>query len=349
MSLVLLRKHVTTLVLIALYTALTVGAFCWLIRNDRAVDDPVVLVEQFIEVVKQDALQADRVDWIATRTSALSELPKPARDSDAYRAYKTVLYALGDKHTVHLPREVFQKLGEAKPAGALSIKFTTVRKLDDGIVQMSVRAYESINSERSVEDGLAALAEVEAALPRATCGLVVDLSENTGGNMFPMFIALMPLLGDGTLMNYVDRHGKSYPFVWNLNDPETQALLGAAAKRLQSKASAIASWNETRRRPIAVIQSELTSSSGEATLIAMRGREFVRTFGRTSAGYATSNKVIALKDGSGLALTVARMADRNGRVFIDTVEPDVRIDTNVKDARNAAIDWVKDACATRYS
>lgn len=120
--------------------------------------------------------------------------------------------------------------------------------------------------------------------------------------------------------------------------------LGEEANQITDRAEKVSSWNETAKRPIAVIQSRLTGSSGEATLIALRGRSHVKTFGTPSAGYATSNQLIPLADGSALALTVARMADRNGRVYDAQVFPDVDVSASNLTANQAAMQYLRATC-----
>jgi carboxyl-terminal processing protease len=338
------KKHRTSIALIGALTALAVGAFAWLIRNDLPTDNPEQLVNTFVDVVSEGALKSDGVDWQAARRAALAELPKKAREQDVYRAYRTVLYALGDNHTVHIQRAHFAQLSAAKPDNSASTEFVKTSVEPGGITRIDVREYTSVNPKRFVADGLNALAMVEAALPPSTCGIIVDLSANTGGNMYPMFVALMPLLGIGTLMQHVDRHGKAFKFSWALDDEPSKTWLGDGATLLKERAEKASAWNEAAKRPIAVIQSRLTGSSGEATLIAMRGRSHVKTFGSPSAGYATSNKVIPLADGSALALTVARMADRNGRVYDAQVSPDVDLSASNVSANQAAMQYLRETC-----
>jgi carboxyl-terminal processing protease len=338
------RETKTSIALIGALLGAVVGAFVWLIRNDLPVDDSEQLVNTFVDHVQSGALKSDEVDWQATRHAAIAALPKNATEQDVYRAYRSVLNALGDTHTIHIPREHFARLSAAKPNNSASTEFVKTSVEPGGIARIDVREYTSVNPKRFVADGLNALAMVEAALPPSTCGIIVDLSANTGGNMYPMFVALMPLLGIGTLMQHVDRHGKAFKFSWALDDEPSKTWLGDGATLLKERAEKASAWNEAAKRPIAVIQSRLTGSSGEATLIAMRGRSHVKTFGSPSAGYATSNKVIPLADGSALALTVARMADRNGRVYDAQVSPDVDLSASNVSANQAAMQYLRETC-----
>jgi carboxyl-terminal processing protease len=335
----------TTVALIAVYTAFALGAFWWLIRNDKPAKDPVSLVNQFVDIVQEGALQSERVDWPKTRVEALATLPRIPTEQDVYRAYRSVLYALKDPHTFHISRSDFERVNAPKSESAVATEFTELSEIATGIVQIKVRSYVSVNPEKFASDGLGALAEIEKRLPAVTCGVLIDLSENTGGNMFAMFIALMPFLGEGTLMTHADRHGKRHAFAWSESNSETNLMVDNVLHPVRKKEATLASWNTQVRRPIAVIQSGFTASSGEATLIGLRGLSHVKTFGTRTAGYATSNKLVSLNDGSALALTVARMADRNGNVFIDYVDPDIATGDSVAEARKEAISWLQKTCS----
>lgn len=74
--------------------------------------------------------------------------------------------------------------------------------------------------------------------------------------------------------------------------------------------------------PVAVLCSRVTSSSGEAVLLAFLGHPRTRTFGLPTGGLTTGNGTHDLTDGSSLLLTDSLMTDRLGRVYEGGVVPD---------------------------
>jgi C-terminal processing protease CtpA/Prc len=66
------------------------------------------------------------------------------------------------------------------------------------------------------------------------------------------------------------------------------------------------------RPPVAVLIGPMTGSSGEAIVLAFRGRAPVRFFGAPTAGVSSSNKGFALSDGSELVITTGITVDRAG-------------------------------------
>jgi C-terminal processing protease CtpA/Prc len=91
--------------------------------------------------------------------------------------------------------------------------------------------------------------------------------------------------------------------------------------------------------PIAVLTSQHTSSSGEATLVSFLGMDRVRTFGLPTAGYSTANTTVELSDGALLVLTVAVMADRTGRRYGTSIVPDVLVSPRDGADVTAATAW----------
>jgi hypothetical protein len=141
---------------------------------------------------------------------------------------------------------------------------------------------------------------------KEACALVVDLSEQTGGNAWPPFIAMYPLFGDANKANQVDRDGKRTPLVDRAGLERTaHAYGGGRANPLLPYASG----------PLAVVVGSRTSSAGEMLLVALLGEARVRTFGQTSQGLSTSNASYSLPDGATLVLTTKRYALGDGLVY----------------------------------
>jgi carboxyl-terminal processing protease len=175
----------------------------------------------------------------------------------------------------------------------------TARLLEDGLGYIEIPGVlgwpESFDA-----DAVRAIAAVDAS---PTCGWVVDLRRNTGGNMWPMLHAVRPILGEANPFTY--RFGKG---------PWSQKPVYALR------------WPDPA---IAVLTSRLTVSSGELVTIAFRGPSTTRLFGEATAGLASSNMAIPMVDGARLVITTSRPADRTGRAYEGPIEPDQAL----------AIDW----------
>jgi len=153
-----------------------------------------------------------------------------------------------------------------------------------------------------------------------TCGWVVDLRRNRGGNMWPMIAGLGPILGEGKVGAFVYPEGTEVPWTYKA---------GVASEGDLRRVSAIEAAYVLRRGDgaVAVLTGRATGSSGEAVVVAFRGRPHTRSFGGQTAGLSTSNSAFRLSDGAMLLLTTAWFADRLGTTYGGIIEPDAVLDS----------------------
>jgi len=212
-------------------------------------------------------------------------------------------------------RLTLQRLGQAQP---LAVTLTPGvfdpnrppqgQRLTGGIGYLELPALQAANALAARYAPIAQQA-IRAADQPAACGWVVDLRRNTGGTEPPMLLGVGPILGEGVFA----RQGPvtlSYRHGALLQNGQVIAQL-PGAYHLQEPAP-----------PVAVLTSELTASSGEAIVVAFRGRPRTRSFGEPTAGVPTINTAHALSDGAVLLLTTADDVDRAGRSYDAAIAPD---------------------------
>jgi len=166
-----------------------------------------------------------------------------------------------------------------------------------------------------------------------TCALVVDLSEQTGGNAWPPLVAMHPLFSDANNAMWVDRDGKRTALMNRAGLQEMRQRTG------EGRANPLSRFDEG---PLAVVTDKRTSSAGEMLLIALLGEARVQTFGSTSSGMTTANATYPLPDGSTLVLTQSRYAIGHGPVVRGGIEPMRQINPkeNSADRIAKAAEWV---------
>lgn len=158
-------------------------------------------------------------------------------------------------------------------------------------------------------------------------GWIIDIRQNSGGNMYPMIAGLGPLLGNTTIGYVVDAHSKD---PWWYKD-------GSAGEGSHVSASVQPAYvAKTARAPIAVLISDGTMSSGEVVAIAFSGMANARFFGEKTNGLTTANEIFPLPDGADLVLADADETDRNGRAFPDGISPDEPVTSDWRQIGNAA-------------
>lgn len=188
---------------------------------------------------------------------------------------------------------------------------------------------------------------IRTLAPAATCGWVVDLRANGGGNMIPMLGAASPLLRHGQLISFVDRHKTT---TWTTLNGSTITYNGETRNPDES-ITAAGNAPALTGKHIAVLQSKNTGSSGEATLLAFHGQPGVRTFGQQSAGLTTDNIGMRMPDGANLLVTTGRMTDHTGKTYPNGIPPQQTTNAaTIKSATDptlaAATTWLHAQCGT---
>lgn len=155
-------------------------------------------------------------------------------------------------------------------------------------------------------------------------GLILDLSENSGGNMYPWFGALAPLF-DSKIVGYFKYVYKGEKDGWILKPDGVYCGDKKWFKEVNP--------NEYSFRRIALLISNKTSSSGEAISIAFKGQSNAKLFGRPTAGFTTGNE--SYKNGDVVIwLSTCVMQDRNGVSYESSVNPDLDSETPIIDANS---------------
>jgi C-terminal processing protease CtpA/Prc len=151
------------------------------------------------------------------------------------------------------------------------------------------------------------------------CGWVTDLQANEGGNMWSMITGIGPVLGEGELGYFVSIDGERRAWKYS----EGRAYNGDYAYPLVNNAYNL----HESTPPVAVLTSRSTASSGEATLIAFRGRPQTRTFGAPTSGVPSANGGKLMSDGASVILTLALEMDRTGHQYgyNERIQPDQNV------------------------
>lgn len=292
------------------------------------------VLDSAISIVKKNSLRRSEVSWSIVEPQVRAIAAGAETTAEVYPAIKYLLAQLGDHHSFLMPpsqTKAFQTGGTQNPN-------PEVRALPEGIGYISVPGYFGAEpgAARAYATRLHGL--IGATMASATCGWVVDLRNDTGGNMWPMLAGLKPFLGGAGLGSFVSPTGAG---------PMWIAGQGLGADPPPALGVLESAW-------VVVLTGPRTASSGEAVTIAFRGRPQTRSFGLPTAGLSSANQAYPLPDGAMILLTTAIDADRTGRRYGDKIEPDERIENSGTDTAGdvtllAATKWLKESsrCSKR--
>jgi C-terminal processing protease CtpA/Prc len=283
---------------------------------------PQAVLDAAINIVRTHALHAKEVDW-ATEEPKIRAMAVGAKDTrDVYPAIRTMLKLLGDHHSYLL---VPAKAERMKTTGkAMSQPEVVLEAGSIGYVHMP--GFSGTDTQAGTQFSAGIRTKIENLAAQVHCGWIVDLRNDTGGNMWPMLQALEPFL-DGQKLGafaFVDGHVKP----WEIT-PHTDGDKNLPYAK------------------VAVLTGPHTTSSGEAVAVAFRGRDNTRSFGSPTHGLSTANGSFDLPDGSRVQLTVAVDQDRDGHRYGDKIEPDQTVDASGSEGDatlTAASQWLGKSC-----
>ncbi|MGW0858798.1 S41 family peptidase [Streptomyces sp. NPDC002690] len=279
-----------------------------------------------LDLMEKHALVTADVDWRKVRQDAFTHAKDARTPADTYAPIRQALRDMDDRHSTFFdPQEAEAALNTPEE----DLMLPEGRRLSGGVGYLMLPPVPSDTvAAPYVRAGRSVVGRIDG---QGACGWVVDLRGESGGDMWGPLAAVGPVLGDGEAGAFVHTDGKREP--WAVEDGTPSEYLdtwGRAAPLARPLP------------PVALLTSRRTASAGEAVVLSFLGRPGTRTFGEPTAGRPTANTPYELSDGALLILTVAREADRTGRVQEGPLAPDVVVpETRGADkALKAATAWL---------
>jgi carboxyl-terminal processing protease len=273
-------------------------------------------VDAALALMREHSLQRAEVDWPALRTQALEHARGATTAAEAHLAVRFAVRELGDRHSYLQSSAATRALAVTAVSNARTGSPPTAphgRRLRDNLAYVQVPGFAGGTPAQQVEFAETVKDVIQANDGPQICGWVVDLRQNTGGNLWPMLAGLGPLLGEGTLAASVYPDGRKTG-VWYRDG---QAGFGEYTQlRVPSP------YRMGAAVPVAVLLGGATASSAEVLAVAFRSRSATRSFGAATRGLSAGNRTFALADGASLVLTVAATSDAAGRVYAGPIDPD---------------------------
>ncbi|MCW3798402.1 S41 family peptidase [Sphingomonas sp. BN140010] len=300
---------------------------------------PSAAVEEAITKIKAMAFRSPQVDWSALEARVRAAAEGAKDDVDLLRAYQILVGGLGDGHSfVNVSaddRALFkERYGHEFDSGRALKKPTSkfIGRRDPEVRQMAIGARQAalIVVPLKLGGGESARAYADViyrgvtGAPLGTCGYVVDLRGNSGGNMWPMLAGLSSLLGDGWRSYELDASGKTTSYA----RLEKGAAVINDGEQKDLKIVGVSDWAShpaLARAPVAVLIDDAVASSGEGVAVAFKGRPHTRFFGQQTFGVASSNEGFVVGDRVNIVVTTGMMVDRTGRTYPDGVPPDQQV------------------------
>ena len=288
-------------------------------------------LEQLLSLMRLNSVNRYKIDWTSFRQSVYdwTGAAQTVHDVVVSGGIPTALRLLDDHHSYFI-RSDGTTVWNPVPLDCYDTRASAVAVPGDiGYVKVGST---SDLGDPAVQFAAAVQAQIKVADNDRILGWLVDLRGNGGGNMWPMIAGIGPVLGDGLAGAFIDPEG---------NVSRWGYAAGASWSGDADVVAVPAPYRLLHGRPrVAVLTDCHCASSGEAVVIAFRGRPDARSFGTPTHGVSTAVKGFPLSDGSTLALTVSVMADRTLVPYGNAVVPDEVIGDPGTTVQRA-IEWLR--------
>ena len=308
-------------------------------------DEAEEYLQAALDIMEYNSINRYKIEWASFREETFRIALSARSTADTYNAIRSALERLGDNHSFFMEPENGPLPKISIPGMPGKVKF-----YNPASDVLGLRITENIGFIRIpgfMYSGNAAIVfanSIQEAI-RENDGenikaWIVDLRQNSGGNMWPMLAGAGPILGEGLAGMFVDPDNNITKWYYE----DGKALY--EENPVVTVENYYELMNDNPR--VAVLTNRWTASSGEAMVIAFRGREKTKSFGENTYGVSTANRSFVLSDGALLVLTVSTMADREGNLYGYKVEPDVQVKgdfrtdpTNNDNVVEAAVEYLE--------
>lgn len=285
------------------------------------------------QIVKSKALYSDSLNWTHIDHELKSLVSSINSYDEVYLLGEYLidqLHAAGDKHSMFSPKIVSEKRLEENLDG----REPQANYIKEGIGYILIPGFDSGNDSimvafaSKIQDQIKKLDEENDIK-----GWIIDLRENTGGNMAPMILGLGPLLNNEDTLGYFIRKGKKTQF-WNYKNGQFYFQNKYSVLKIKDPYSV-----KQKNAKIAVLIGDHTASSGEFTAMSFYGKKNTKFFGQETAGYTTANGGDRLPDGSYLILA-EMLGTPADRIYYPKLIPHQVTEKEGAAAIEAAIQWI---------
>lgn len=268
-----------------------------------------------IEIMDSNGYYTNNEAWEEQKEKAMSEIEGKSSFEETYPTIEESLKVAGGKHSFLMPEGDLQerKLEDEIP--------TVERANDILVIDLPPILDAQSNGKKYAEIILESLQENQDVK-----GVVIDLQDNTGGDMGPMITSVAPLLPDGEILFFVDSE-KKLPVLLEkgiVSGGGTEVYTDIEPFKIDV--------------PVALLTNEMTASSAEALLMSFIDLEKVKIFGKPTGGYASANMSYPLFDGAIMFLTTAFNQTPEGKIFYENPIP---VDNETEKPFEEAINWLE--------
>lgn len=292
------------------------------------INDTEDYLNEAVDILKENSINKYIIDWDSFRSEVLEQGKNAKNIEETYLAIRYALFRLGDNHSRFMTPEEYKSYTRSD----LPIPDITSELINNNIGYINIPGFRGSRDEPSEKFAQQIQNKIKELDKFNIQFWIVDLEDNTGGNVWPMLLGLSPLLGEGIVGYLVD--ADSNYFNWGIsnggvfyNDEQAGELPNPYCLK-----------NEIKK--LAVIIGSRTASAGEAVAVSFKCAENACFIGSPTKGKSTGNTGYDLSDGARIYVTRTKFADRNKNIYGVPIKPDIEVSYDY--TRETAIKWINE-------
>lgn len=275
-------------------------------------DDEVAAYVDAAIAEMRDGIHADTPEFRDAVARVESELKAEATIAQTYQGLGELVAVAGGVHSwLQTPADVAAIARQNGVEVSFPVPSVSTR---DGISVLTLPGFQGETPEAVERYRTAGLDAMRAAEAATTCGWVLDLRANGGGNAWAMLAVAAPLLDDGDVVGLK----RDDTILW-------ARVVDGGVVSTPGGDDTSSPGGFTIDAPVALLTSGVTGSAAEIVAIAFAGQAEAVRVGKPTAGLTTGNDARELSDGARLILTTTYDVDRTGRVYDGPLKPDIEV------------------------
>ena len=288
-------------------------------------------LSEVLNIMESNSIFSSTIDWAFLKNEVFKTVATAQTINDTYPGIRKALTLLGDNHSHYItPSGGIIYVFDGPSVSTEDIAIPVIPE-DVGYVKVSSFAGQS-NDASAIAFANQIQNQIERQDHVELKGWIVDLRNNSGGNMWPMLAGIGPILGEGVAGYFIFPSGSEISWAFQNGASE---YAGYPVTKLEKSYKLL-----VPNPKVGVLLNSGVASSGEAIAISFIGRDNTKSFGSATRGLSTANTTFVLSDNAILNLTTAYMADRNRKIYGVPVYPDITssVETIIYDV----ITWIQD-------
>jgi len=281
------------------------------------------LIDTSIAIMKENAVNANTVDWTTIKRNALNKAAGINNPYDLGPVMRYLFQSVNDFHGAFFYKDsTFQwSLHRVIPDAIMNEwkKGVTIQTMmfENSIGYIRMPSMPGGSKEdfdkkaQGMNDSLCTL------LDKKIKGIILDMRLNGGGAMFPMILGVEQLLSPGKVGSFMIKKRQDW-FLKDNNFLVDTMVLASITPKCKTNAQDI---------PVVILIGTGTGSSGEFTLMTFAGRKNTVLLGAKTAGYVTVNTGYAINDTAFMNLAVGYGIDRKGKMHTEAIKPDISFES----------------------